>query len=516
MIVTTITNSSGHQLAQVQVGATNYIETESNIAMGATNHQRQGLGQLSRSVCRQHYTAQVTSSNSYQYQADHNYWPPMVVCGGDQWPAAHNLHVNQDPDCAQKPVNESSFYDYIQVKFSTPAPSYHDSVRSVPSDETMAQQHSYQASINHQSHQYDQRHYYNQTTTNQVQVGYNVPNARSSNQDRVYHQDISRDRYPSSSGHDNQGYGQEVLHSQQSSAGPATSSGPCPPAYSLYQQNHRYYTTTVEANTSTRLALADEDGKCRQINTGNSANELWMSNAHYQDYGSASSHKSTESIQIADQPHNWPMNATPASVGPAPMCSRQSSDYEYYRPECTADRSVYALNTDTAINDYHPNRHGSSSSSLSTGNYQANGGTSLALAATNVPKLEQAEGGSFMGEKSDSSTSVFHDISVIRNCKPTGVQLEQQQTKKTQRDNKTLGELVTVGKNQLASVHGDRLNQCRICGRHYARPSTLKTHLRTHTNERPYKCAVCRKTFSQAANLTAHQRVHTGEFRMVA
>lgn len=55
-----------------------------------------------------------------------------------------------------------------------------------------------------------------------------------------------------------------------------------------------------------------------------------------------------------------------------------------------------------------------------------------------------------------------------------------------------------------------RSNQCGICGRNYARPSTLKTHLRTHTNERPFKCNVCNKTFSQAANLTAHQRVHTG------
>lgn len=60
-------------------------------------------------------------------------------------------------------------------------------------------------------------------------------------------------------------------------------------------------------------------------------------------------------------------------------------------------------------------------------------------------------------------------------------------------------------------THAGRRNQCNICGRNYARPSTLKTHLRTHTNERPFKCNVCSKTFSQAANLTAHQRVHTGK-----
>lgn len=63
------------------------------------------------------------------------------------------------------------------------------------------------------------------------------------------------------------------------------------------------------------------------------------------------------------------------------------------------------------------------------------------------------------------------------------------------------------------SANTQKKHKCRVCDKRFTRPSSLQTHMYSHTGEKPFACNVegCGRHFSVVSNLRRHKKVHKGE-----
>ncbi|KAI9171928.1 C2H2 finger domain transcription factor crzA [Paramyrothecium foliicola] len=57
--------------------------------------------------------------------------------------------------------------------------------------------------------------------------------------------------------------------------------------------------------------------------------------------------------------------------------------------------------------------------------------------------------------------------------------------------------------------------QCTLCPKRFTRAYNLRSHLRTHTDERPFVCNVCGKAFARQHDRKRHESLHSGEKKFV-
>lgn len=63
------------------------------------------------------------------------------------------------------------------------------------------------------------------------------------------------------------------------------------------------------------------------------------------------------------------------------------------------------------------------------------------------------------------------------------------------------------------SGNTQKKHKCKVCDKRFTRPSSLQTHMYSHTGEKPFACDVegCGRQFSVVSNLRRHKKVHKGE-----
>jgi hypothetical protein len=63
------------------------------------------------------------------------------------------------------------------------------------------------------------------------------------------------------------------------------------------------------------------------------------------------------------------------------------------------------------------------------------------------------------------------------------------------------------------SSSAQKKHKCKVCDKRFTRPSSLQTHMYSHTGEKPFSCEVegCGRHFSVVSNLRRHRKVHKGE-----
>ena len=155
-------------------------------------------------------------------------------------------------------------------------------------------------------------------------------------------------------------------------------------------------------------------------------------------------------------------------------------------------RNIYGARTDRSSVDSYgfPSTHSTSSSiSSSTGNFSSYYGDSV----------------------SDYSTA--------------GSDIESVNSRTLPRPHGLMGSQVPPAPQSMMGQFSSKVSsstqkkhKCKVCDKRFTRPSSLQTHMYSHTGEKPFACEVegCGRHFSVVSNLRRHRKVHRGDARSEA
>ncbi|KAG9509482.1 Protein glass, partial [Fragariocoptes setiger] len=226
-----------------------------------------------------------------------------------------------------------------------------------------------------------------------------------------------------------------------------------------------------------------------RMNTGNNVNTIDQQHAHQSDdhhryttpsWVQLSSSSSSSSSAVS--------TSVPATTTATNYCNLYTTNYHHYPNQISSQ----ALNCEPPhINDSNQRCQLSTHHQMTNGN--DNVGNNNCIKESLLLSMSNSE----IKTRTPSTTLLLDTVVVHhnRNKQPLSLFRRKRISRiRLSANSHTPTKQAKSNKNnsncdveKLSLESSGSMNVCNICGRDYARPSTLKTHMRTHTNERPYR-----------------------------
>jgi uncharacterized Zn-finger protein len=233
----------------------------------------------------------------------------------------------------------------------------------------------------------------------------------------------------------------------------------------------RYPTGYATSGSPPNQTYAPTSAPYSQVEYGNTERSPY---AYQQDASRRSSHPMN-----TQQPRNSFSDAPDASRG---MVSLSQSDI--------TPRNIYgSQGTSRSSTDSYgfPSAH-STHSSISSGSYGPNGYYGGEGSVTDYSSASESV------DLSNSRTLPRPNALLGANMPPAPASMMSQFSSKV-------------------SSSSQKKHKCKICDKRFTRPSSLQTHMYSHTGEKPFACEVdgCGRHFSVVSNLRRHRKVHKND-----
>ncbi|KAK6513713.1 hypothetical protein TWF506_008152 [Arthrobotrys conoides] len=190
----------------------------------------------------------------------------------------------------------------------------------------------------------------------------------------------------------------------------------------------------------------------------------------------------------------------------------QSSLVDYTRPGVSAgsyhtadtldaSRGMLALNQATRFSLPHVG-HRTSSSAASTNSYYPQSTSSSISSASSYP---------YYSGSMDSTGTDITSISDMYDPSRPNLPRPHLMGGHHHMYGHQSGQAAMMGQfNSRVQSNTTKKHKCKVCDKRFTRPSSLQTHMYSHTGEKPFACEVegCGRQFSVVSNLRRHRKVH--------